>query len=188
MGEAADVGILKQGIDLKNKRSILLSSLKDQIRPGWFQSMFKGRKAVRREDLLELMHALDECGDAADEIIKSSIHEIRFSYMPLTPSDKFTLASVLGRCSYLDDLEMVGVPLTSSDLKLLASSMQSSNIQNDSPLPHDKAVIFCDILPHITEEMRLYYRVEPEDIKMIDRELDSKPDAKHDIGTCVGIQ
>nr|XP_039256968.1 protein NLRC5-like [Styela clava] len=129
IGEAADVGILKQGIDLKNKRSILLSSLKGLIRPGWFQRKFKGTEAAQREDLLELMHALDECGNSADDVIKSSIREIRFNYMPLTPSDKFTLESVLGRCSRLDDLWLSGVPLTSSDLKLLASSMQSSNIK-----------------------------------------------------------
>nr|XP_039253427.1 NACHT, LRR and PYD domains-containing protein 6-like [Styela clava] len=129
MGDAADVGILKQGIDLKNKRSILLSSLKDQLRPGLFQRKFKGREAAQRGDLLELMHALNECGHSADDVIKSSIREMEFYFMPLTPSDKFTLASVLGRCSRLDGLWLHGVPLTSSDLKLLASSMQSSNIK-----------------------------------------------------------
>nr|XP_039254776.1 protein NLRC5-like [Styela clava] len=198
MGEAADVGIIKQGIDLKNKRSILLSSLNDQIQSG-----------LKREDLLELMHALDECGNGADNVIESSIREISFGYIPLTPSDKFTLASVLGHCSRLDRLGLYGVSVTSSDLKLLASSMQYSNIKikkagfgipnvtkekifavesddeririaeeaikNDPPLPHDKAVIFCDILPHITEMMRLAYRVEPENIEMIQRKLDSIP-------------
>ncbi|XP_077973133.1 uncharacterized protein LOC120337379 isoform X3 [Styela clava] len=184
MEKEADVGILKSDIDLEKKRSILLSSMKNQFRPGWFQRKIKGREAVRNEDLLELMHVLNESGDGVNNIIKSSIREIDFSYMTLTPSDKYTLASILARCSRLDSLDLDAVPLTSSDLALLASSMQRSNIKIkqirfgewEAPLlSHDEAVAFCDMLSHITGIMILDYTVEPEEIEMIQRKLDSIP-------------
>ncbi|XP_077973241.1 NLR family CARD domain-containing protein 3-like [Styela clava] len=129
MEKEVDVSILKSDIDLGIKRSILVSSMKNQIRPDWFQRKIKGREAVRREDLLELMHALNESGEGVDNIIKSSIREIDFGHMTLTPNDKYTLASILARCSCLDLLDLLNVPLTSSDLALLASSMQRSNIK-----------------------------------------------------------
>nr|XP_039260860.1 uncharacterized protein LOC120337205 [Styela clava] len=172
MEKEADVSLLKPDIDLEKKRSILLSSMKKQIRPGWFQREIKGREAVRREDLLELMHSLNESGDGVDDIIKSSIREIDFGNMTLTPNDKYTLASILARCSRLDSLILFFVSLTSSDLALLASSMQRSNIKK---LFHVGAVAICDMLPHIIEEMDLNYQVQPEDVEMIQRKLDSIP-------------
>nr|XP_039260859.1 uncharacterized protein LOC120337204 [Styela clava] len=129
MEKEADVGILKSDINLEKKRSILLASMKIQFRPGWFQRKIKEREAVRKEDLLELMQALNESGDGIDGIIKSSMRVIDFGFMSLTPSDKYTLASILARCSRLDLLYLPYVFLTSSDPALLASSMQRSKLK-----------------------------------------------------------
>nr|XP_039261115.1 uncharacterized protein LOC120337416 [Styela clava] len=148
------------------------------------KNQIEGREAVKRKDLLELMQALNESGDGVNDIIKSSIRVINFINMSLTPNDKYTLASILARCSRLDSLNLYGVSLTSSDLALLASSMQRSNIKIKKVafgegisklLSHDGAVAICDMLPHIIEEMRLLHRVQPEDVMMIQRKLDSIP-------------
>nr|XP_039269690.1 uncharacterized protein LOC120344502 [Styela clava] len=124
-GIDSKVGIF-QGRNVEEKKQILLSSIKQLAKPGWFKRKYKKIKRVQDEELVELIHTVNECGEAAKNVIKSSFQKINILDSFLTRSDVFALSSVVGRCSFIQELK---VHLSIDDLEVMCSVFERCNVK-----------------------------------------------------------